>query len=146
MGYIDGENLIATTIKAHANFSATNVAQGKWTFLNKGKSNRQVILKPGGTEIERISKNVYVARHITIAEVWKSYKNDGTTAVALYGYVGNVVTQIEDNPKLGDTEGIIQNASAQVVSEAEEMWLSGGGPAWLRQNVNILWHEQVTAA
>lgn len=146
MAYIDGENLIAATIKGHANFDNDNVAQGKWTFLNRGESDHHVVLKPGVPELERISKNVYVVRQITIAEVWKSYVDDGTTAIALYGYVGNVVTQIENNQKLGDTGGIIQNASAAVVSEVEEMWQSGGGPAWLRQNVNILWHEQVTAS
>ena len=145
MAYIDGENLIATVIKAHANFDANNVAQAKWTQLDSGKSDHYAILKHGGMIPERISKNIYVARHTTVIEVWQNYLDDGSTAVSLYGYVGNVITQIEDNEKLGDTGGIIQNASPAEIGQVEEMWLSGGGPAWLRQMVSILWHEQVTA-
>ena len=146
MAYIDGENLIATVIKAHANFDADNVAQAKWNFLDSGKNDHYAILKHGGMLPERISKKVYVARHVTIIQVWQRYKDDGSTAVSLYGYVGNVLTQIEDNEKLGDTGGIIQNASPAEVGQVEEMWLLGGGPAWLKQEVSVLWQEQVTAA
>ena len=34
MAYLDGENLIATLVKAHANFSAVNVEQADWDILN----------------------------------------------------------------------------------------------------------------
>ena len=145
MAYIDGENLIATVIKAHANFNADNVAQAEWTQLDLGNSDHYAILKHGGMTPEFISANVYVARHITVIEVWQNYEDDGTTATNLYGYVGNVIAQIQNVEKLGDTGGIIQNSSVAEVGTVEEMWLSGGGPSWLRQMVSVLWHEQVTA-
>ena len=147
MAYIDGENLIATVIKAHANFDADNVAQAKWNFLDSGKSDHYAILKSGGTlpEHNTVGK-VSQETHVTTIQVWQSYGDDGTTATKLYGYVENVKTQIRNNAKLGDTGGIVQRAFLVSIEEVEEMWLTGGGPTWLKQNVNVQWYEQVTAA
>ena len=146
MAYTTGEGLIATVIKAHANFAANNVAQAKWTQLDTGKSDHYVILRNGGTEQEFISVGgVFVAHHTTIAEVWKSYVDDGSTTTALEGYVANVQTQIRNNKKLGDTSGTIQHANAETVGPVLEMWMSGGGPAWVKQEVSILWNEQGTS-
>lgn len=142
MAYITGENLIVTVIKAHANFDANNVAQAKWTFLNKGKSDHHAILKSGGTVPVFITPTIYQREQRTIIEVWQRYKNDGTTATNLYGHVENVITQIQDNEKLGDTAGIVQNSSVEEIGPVMEMWMSGGGPAWLKQEVTVLWHEQ----
>ena len=146
MAYITGENLIVTVIKAHAKFDVTNVAQAKWTFLNKGKSDHHAILKSGGTTPVFITPTIYQSEHRTIIEVWQRYKNDGTSATNLYGYVGNVVTQIQDTELLGDAGGIIQNSTVESIGPVMEMWMSGGGPAWLKQEVTVLWYEQTKSA
>ncbi len=146
MTYIAGENLIATVIKAHANFSAANVAQAKWTFLNKGKSRHHVVIKSGGTTPVFITPTIYQSEHRTIIEVWVRYKDDGPTATTLYGFVDNVKDQIQNVEQLGDTGGIIQNSTVESIGPVMEMWMSGGGPAWLKQEVTVLWHEQTKSA
>ena len=146
MAYIDGENLIVTIVKAHENFGVTNVFQAKWGCLNKGKNDHYAILKSGGSTPIFITPTIYQTEHRTIVEVWKSYRDDGTSSTTLYGYVGNVETQIQDNEQLGDTSGIIQNSTVESIGPVMEMWMSGGGPAWLKQEVIVLWHEQTKSA
>ena len=146
MSYTTGENLMATVVKAHANFDATNVAQAKWTMLDKGKSDHYAILKHGGMDPEFISPTVWIEKNITVIEVWQRYKNDGSTATSLYGYVANVISQIQNNEKLGDTGGVIQNAQVGGVGEVMEMWRKGGGPAWLKQEVFVTWQEQTKSS
>ena len=146
MAYIDGENLIVTAIKAHANFDADNVFQAKWGPLNSGDNDHYAILKGSPSTPVFITPTIYQTEQRTIIEVWKSYEDDGTTTTALYGYVGNVITQIQDNEQLGDTAGIIQNSAVENTGPVMEMWVSGGGPAWLKQEVIVLWHEQTKSA
>ena len=134
MAYIDGENLIVTVVKAHANFSNKNVAQAKWTFLNKGKSRHHVVIKSGGTTPVFITPSIYQSEHRTIIEVWVRYKDDGPTTTTLYGFVGNVITQIQNVEQLGDTAGIIQNSTVESIGPVMERWAKGGGPAWLQQD------------
>ncbi len=145
MSYIFGENLIATVIKTDDDFNVDNTDQAKWTFLNKGKSDHYAILKSGGTVPVFITPGVYQAEQRTIIEVWQRYKDDGDTAINLYGYVDTVLLLIQANKKLGDTTGVIQQSTVEAVEPVLEMWMSGGGPAWLRQSVIVLWHEQVSA-
>lgn len=97
MSYIFGENLIATVLKADDDFDTDNVAQAKWTFLNKGKSDHYAILKSGGTVPVFITPGVYQAEQRTIIEVWQKYKDDGTTATNLYSHVDTVVGLIQTN-------------------------------------------------
>ena len=146
MAYITGENLIDTVIKAHSNFDADNVFQAKWGCLDSGKDDHYAILKSGGTVPVFITPTIYQREQRTIIEVWKRYKDDGSTSTDLYGYVDNVFTQIQDNEKLGDTTGIVQNSAVEEVGPVMEMWMSGGGPAWLKQEVIVLWHEQTKSA
>lgn len=146
MAYITGENLMATVIKTHDDFSAVNVAQAKWTFLNKGKSRHHIILKGGGSTPVFITPTIYQTEHRTIIEVWVRYKDDGETATTLYGYVDKVKVLIQNSEQLADTSGIIQNSSVESIGPVMEMWMSGGGPAWLKQEVTALWHEQTKSA
>jgi len=147
MAYITGENLIAALVKAHANFSASNVSQGKWHYLDSGDSDHYAIIKHGGTEMEWISVGkVKVDHHTTIIQVWQHYTNDGDTITALHGYVANAMKQINNNQKLGDTSGIVQNAMVIELGEVEEMWSRGGGLEWLKQDVMVGWKEQVTVS
>ena len=146
MAYITGENLIATAVKAHANFDADNTFQAKWKCLDSGKDDHYVIIKSGGTIPVFITPTIYQSEHRTIIQVWQRYKDDGDTSTDLYGYVGNVITQIQDTEHLGDTAGIIQNSTVEEIGEVMEMWMSGGGPAWLKQEVTVLWHEQTKSS
>lgn len=146
MGYYTGDDLIVAAIKEHANFSSSNVTQAKWGILNSGNSDHYAVTRDGGTIPEWLSPNVYVAHRTTIVEVWKRYKDDGTSARNLAGYVDDVHGKLQDKEKLGDTSGAIQNSEVSEIGGVEEMWSSGGGPGWLRQNIYVAWEEQVKAS
>ena len=146
MTYIAGENLIVAVVKAHANFGTTSVFQAKWGCLDSGKSSHYAIIRSGGTEPVFITPTIYQSIHRTIIKVWKRYKDDGSTSTDLYGFVDNVVKQIQDTEQLGDTGGIIQNSTVESIGPVMEMWTKGGGPAWLKQEVTVLWHEQTKSS
>ena len=146
MAYITGENLIATVVKAHANFDADNTFQAKWGCIDSGKDDHYAIIKSGGTVPVFITPTIYQSEHRTIIQVWKRYKDDGSTSTDLYGYVGNVVTQIMNTEHLGDTGTIVQNSTVEEVGQVMEMRASGGGPAWLKQEVVVLWREQTKSS
>ena len=147
MTYAAGEALIATTIKGHDNFDNDNTTQAKWEILDSGKDDHYCVIKHGGTRTEWISVGkVSVEHHVTIAQIWKMYEDDGTSATALYGFVEDAKTQLRNNLKLGDAAGKVQHARIEQIGEVEEMWTKGGGLAWIKQDINILWDEQVVAS
>jgi len=146
MAYITGENLIATAVKAHTNFDTDNTFQAKWKCLDSGKDDHYAIIKSGGTTPVFITPTIYQSEHRTIIQVWQRYKDDGSTSTSLYGYVDNVMAQIQNTEHLGDTAGIIQNSTVGEVREVMEMCLSGGGPAWLKQEVVVRSHEQTKSS
>lgn len=146
MGYYTGDDLIVTAIKTHDSFDNDNVAQAKWGVLNSGESDHYAITRDGGTTPEFLSPSIYVAHRSTIVEVWQRYKDDGTSAENLSGYVENIFGKLQDKELLADDSNVIQNSEVQEIGPVEEMWSSGGGPAWLRQNITVAWEEQVTAS
>lgn len=146
MGYYTGDNLIVAAIKTHANFSDSNVTQAKWGILNSGNSDHYAITRDGGTIPEFLSPSIYVAHRSTVVEVWQRYKDDGASSKNLAGHVDDVFGKLQDKELLADTNNVIQNSEVREIGPMEEMWGSGGGPAWIRQNITVAWEEQVTAS
>jgi hypothetical protein len=144
MGYSDGEALILTQVQACNNFDSTNTSRANWKLLNQGKDDHYAILRPGPFDIEWIAFDTYRANWVTVIEVWQRYKDDTDTHTSLYDRVEDLF-DILGVPLLGDTTGTIQDSTISVQDEPEEMWMDGGGPAWLRWKINILWREESNA-
>ena len=137
--YSSGEALVETIVKTATNYNVGNVSRGKWGVLNTGKSATYAILKPGGSV--RVYEQSYT-NHITIIEVWQRYTTDGDTLTALEGNTAQIIAKLDGSPTLGDTKDEIIDSNVRDWSEVKDMWRKGGGPAWLRQDINFIWIEQ----
>jgi hypothetical protein len=138
MTYAAGETLLLTRVRACTNFSATNTSQANWKILNRGESDHFAILRAGKAVPVWTTLAQYTVTWRCIVEVWQRYKDDGSTATSLYGNV-NALLAILTYPHLG---GTIDDSTIEEIGEAEEMWTKDGGPAWLRQNITVVWQEE----
>ena len=139
-GYGLGESLIAALVKTVTGFSDANVARAKWSQLNKGKAAVYAILQPGEYG-RRVGRQQVTEPFVTRVEIWRRYVDDGSTATNLYADTDAVLRKIEAYPHLGDTSNYVVD-SEPTLSLPEEMWTRGGGPAWLRQVINVRWSGQ----
>jgi len=144
MSYSAGESAIITRIQAHANYSAANSAKNAWNLLDSGNSDFYAILRPGADDnpIEWISPLTYVVQWNTIIECWRQYVDDGTTATALFGDVNTIIGQIQPYKTLGLS--YVQASRIVSISTPGFRWAKDGGPAWLVQEANVAWLEEVT--
>lgn len=139
-GYGLGESLIETLVKTVTGFTAVNVARANWKPLNRGKAATYAIVYPADFA-RRVGRQQVTETFVTRVEIWQRYKDDGTTAIDLYAAADAVLRKIEAYPHLGDTSGYVVD-SEPTLSLPEEMWTRGGGPAWLRQVINVRWTGQ----
>jgi hypothetical protein len=139
MTYAAAETLLYNRVLACASFDADNSSQANWKVLNSGKSDHYAILHVGKSSLDWTTLGQYTITWRCIVEVWQRYKDDGTTATSLYGYVNDLLP-ILAYPHLG---GTITDSTLEAIGEAEEMWRQGdNGPLWLRQNLTIAWQEE----
>jgi hypothetical protein len=145
MTYATGQTAIYNRIIAHASFDANNTSESDWGILNTGNAAYYAILKPSPdpAPIEWITFTIYMIHWTTIVEVWQRYVDETTTQAALYGHTGQIIAQMQPYNRL--TGNTIAHAEAVSVGTPTEEWKSGAkGPAWLKQEINIQWHEQST--
>jgi len=143
MSYSTGEDLIQTRVIACDNFDSNNVARGNWKLMNKGRSDHYAILRPGPFTIEWNTYRSYIATWTTIVELWQRYTDDEVTRTNLFARVADLLP-IMAYPRLGDTGGTVLDAHFTGGGEPQEMWKKGGGPQWLRWEMQIEWKEEVT--
>jgi hypothetical protein len=112
--------------------------------LNSGRNDHYAVVTPSieDNAPEFLTPTVYVVPWKTKIEVWQYYTDEGTTQTNLYGYVQNIISQIQKNKTLGDTTNTIHNAEIIGISQPLEMHTEGGGPVWLKQELTVQWHEE----
>lgn len=149
MTYPTGEALILARLQEHADYNADNCRRANWRILNSGTASVYAILRPGPAPIEMLgigglgSAGAATERSMwtTQVMVYKRLVEDGDSATELQGHVADVISQLQQYRYLGATDGTIQKARVNGVSEIEEIeWSSG--VFWLRQVVNVEWHEE----
>ena len=89
-----------------------------------------------------MTHNRYMANWSTVIELWQRYTDDGTSQTNLYGYA-NELMGIMNYPKLADNNNAVIDAGFAGGEPPMEMWTSGGGPEWLKWELNILWREEI---
>ena len=146
MSYSAGEALILTQVQACASFDTTNTSRANWKLLNQGKSGRYAILAMG--EFEHISHGMggtYQTRWETLCEVWCRYIDDSSSLTTLEGLTQEIVDRFDAYRKAQDTTGLIQDVMVRRAARPTERWKTGAnGPAWLMQELSIVWLEQST--
>jgi len=143
LSYNTGEALILTQVQGATNFDSTNTSRANWKLLNQGIDDHYAILRPGAFSTEFISYSSYHANYRTVIEVWQRYADESTTHTALYGYVSEAMLAVIDTPLLGDAGGTIIDSSVTGSDlPPQEMWTDGGGPAWLKWEINVDWIEE----
>ena len=144
MSYATGEEYLLKRVRACRGFTTANTSQADWKVLNSGRSNCYAILKPmGGTSPVWIGNSTYTVTWTTAIEVWQRYKDDSTTAKALYTLVGYLLA-ILAYPNLGDATEAIIDSNIGEIGPVEEMMTESGGPGWLRWTIPVVWLEQTT--
>lgn len=143
MSYSAGEILIAAQVVACASFDATTVKRADWKVLNKGRSRKYAILRPGPFErAQHAIGGNYSSRWVTLCEVWVRFKDYGESLTTLQAVVQEVLDRFDAYRLAGDTTNTIVDVFARRGGEPEEMWRNtGGGVGWLRQTIQIEWQE-----
>jgi hypothetical protein len=143
VSYTAGETAIATRLKALGYFDTDNTDQNNWGKLDNGKNIYYAIARPGDepAEIQFISPTVYTITWKTVIEVWYRYVDDGTTATSLFNIVNTVIPIINTTKNLGISA--FQIVKATSVSTPYFRWDKDGGPAWLVQDVNVQFIEEI---
>lgn len=143
MSYTTGEAAILARIRAHSDFSTSNTDANDWKLIDSGNSAFYAILKPNEdpAEMEFHALGAYRVLWQTVVEVWQRYKDDGTTAASLFGNVQKIIGQMQPYKTLGLSN--VQNSQINSITAPSYRWDKDGGPAWLVQELNILWLEEV---
>lgn len=142
-GYGTGEELIQSLIESVSGFSGA-VARGSWRALNGGKSARYAVLITRPTARQFETSRTIREDWETVVQIWIRYRDDGTTYTDLGDVVTAVLAKLDAYPHLNDTSGYVEDSTATIGGEVQEMWRGGGGPAWLRQDVVIQWTGRQT--
>lgn len=145
MSYTAGEAAALTRLRALSNFNSNNTSRGDWLILNRGKSDHYGVLRPGPFTMEWISLRQYRVTWNTVIEVWQRYKDDAQTKTDLYARVAEVIAGFMPYPHIGTgNENTVQWATIRQADPPQEMWNASGGPAWLKWELILEWHEEVT--
>ena len=145
MGYSDGEALILTAIRAHANFDSNNTRRANWKILDSGNKAYYAIIKPSEdpAAVEFITPTVYVTAWHTVVEVWYRYEDDATTQTNLYSKVNDIIGQMQTYKDLNTSSDDIQNAEVVGITPPMEQYgKKRNSLDWLKQEVIIEWLEQ----
>lgn len=144
-GYATGEALIQTLVAAVTGFGTNAVSRGNWKVLNTGRSDTYAVLLSKPNEPREFTSPVTVVESwITTVQVWQRYRDDGTTYTNLAAAVEAVLAKLDTYPHLNDQSGYVEESNAAVDGEVLEMWRKGGGPAWLRQDIAVIWTGRQT--
>ncbi len=149
-GYNDGEALILTTLRKHANYNSENTSRANWRILNSGKAAYYVVMRPGEFAVNLTSVGgigsgsvaTEVTNWTTELMVYQRYVDDGTTAINIQLRVAEIVAQMQKWRRLADTNDIIQKARVVGGSELEEIQQGENGPVFLRWIINVTWDEE----
>lgn len=142
MSYPDGEALILTALQLHANYSSNNTSRGDWKILNSGNDARYVVLRMGiGNNAPHAMSSV-LTTWTTQLMLYRSYTDDGTTAIALQGDMQTVLEHMEQYESLGDAENTVVDAQITNISEMQEVQMFENGPVYLRTIIDMVWQEQ----
>lgn len=144
MSYTAGEALILTALRTVTGFTSTNTSRGNWQLLSKGTSDHYGIIRLGTASVTFVTVDRFHATYNTVIELWQRYTDDGTSLTNLYEDLGNVLTTLQPVHRILDITGGVIDAMIVAISEPEEMWQSGGGPAWLRLMITYQWIEEGT--
>lgn len=148
MSYHEGELLIAAQVGQVTGFDVGNVVIGKWNVLNQGLAPNYAILKRGGFSRTQAAMSTNENLFQTVIQVWRRYKDDGTTYELLIQDVDAIIARMDQYRKAGDTGGTIVDVFINAGREVEEMWNKSGGLSWLKQDLIVTWkeHEVITYA
>ena|SRR3990167_2344578 len=144
MSYTIGEALILTRVQAVSGYDSNNTSRANWLILNSGKSDHYAILRPGEFSLPWLTITRYLANWTTVIEVWQQYTTDVASRTNLYAQVATLLASLQTYPHLGDgANSSILDAAITGGPEPTENWTAGGGPIWLRWNLNVLWKEEI---
>ena len=151
-GYADGEALILTALRGHANYNGNNPSRADWKILNSGKAAYYVVLRPGPFEVEvqslgGIGSSATATEHIhwmTQLMVYQRYIDDSTTATNLQARVVEIIGQIQKWRRLADTGDTIIRARVTSGSEVVPVQQEDNWPLYLRWIINVNWDEEIT--
>lgn len=144
MNYDGGEGKIATLIKLLSDYSDTNVKQGDWGELSKGRSSANVILVK-----DRASEGVMNTMgggkqwtHYTRIELYHLLKQNTyeTTYTDHIADVETLVNKIEQYRHLNDSD-IVVDADVITVTEPQRRWENDNGPYFIATNIIVEWIE-----
>lgn len=144
MNYDGGEAQIATVIELLSDYSSTNVKQGDWSLLSKGRSTANVILVK-----DRPSEGVMNTMgggkqwtHYTRVELYHLLKQNTyeTTYTNHLAAVETLVNKIEQYRHLNDSD-IVVDADVITVTEPQRRWENDNGPYFIATNIIVEWIE-----
>lgn len=150
MSYNDGEALILTAIRTHANFNSQNSGRNKFGLLNSGNSSYYAITEPGpytvqeqgqagiGASAGRVKK---VRTWTCLVGIYQLYVDDGDTQADLEERHEEVIEAIEQYRRLADTTDTIQKARVTGGPEMEYVSFTESGPIWAKWVINVQWEE-----
>jgi hypothetical protein len=140
MAYKTGEEAIYELVVDCDGFGIGNVSQADWKILNQGKGRHFAILRIAGGEFEWQSMSAYRASWRTALELWQRYEDEYETQTKLYANLDNLLSGLMSKRHIDTTVNALDFAISEI-GEVEEMWTSGGGPAFLRLIVMLDWSE-----
>lgn len=141
--YADGESLILDRVRGCSGFNAANTSRCDWKILDSGKSDHYAILRPGPFEVQPHSGSIYRMAWTTIIEIWQRYTNEIDTPANLYRHAEALIHGVMPWVRLGDASGRVLLSIISGGDPPQEMWASGGGPAWLKWEIRVAWQETV---
>lgn len=142
-GYGRGEAAVAAVVAQATGFTTATVTRANWRVLNKGLAALYaVVLQEGQPERVFEGHNLVTERCQTRVQIWRRYKDDGSSYTNLLADVETALAKIDQYPHLGDTTGYVLDSNAIIAGPVMEMWTKAGGPGWLRQDVLVRWVSQ----
>lgn len=139
MSYSTGEAAILDVLRLHKAYSPKNTGRGTFGLLDKGGSDRYVILRMGAAANEQLAITTAQTTWTTELMVYRAYVDDGDSAVKLQGHVQEVIEHLEQYPTLN---GAVADSQIVTVGAMEQTMMVANGPMWLRSTIAIQWQEE----
>lgn len=141
MSYPSGEALILTALRDHANYTANNSSRGNWQILNSGRSAYYAVLRMGVASNEQHGMSSALTVWRTQIMLYRSYKDDGTTATNLQADVQTVLEHMEQYAQLNDSNDTVVDAQIVGISEMQQTQMFENGPVYLMTIIDMDWQE-----
>lgn len=141
MAYADIEQLALEAVRQLDSFDTDNTSRGKWGIRNSGKSPHYAVLKPGASTLQWVTFRKYHANWRIIIQLWQRYVDDGGSMEAIEALKDEVVTGIQPERLLNDSQGRLSDTSIAGWGDLQQ--LPADAPEWLLWEIFLDAREEV---